>query len=515
MSTSIRRLTALAAAGLLALGGGAGLTAPPAAAAPPGYSVTGLDVSAFQGTIDWAAVATSGARFAYIRASEQAGTPDATFAANYAGAKANGLYAGAYHRARPDVSGGKAQADFFADNAQFTADGRTLPLMLDIEWPRANWTGLDACYNLTPSQLVSWIRAFVDEIALRTGRLALIYTNTNWWNPCTANDTSFSANQVFVARYQPSPLPLPAGWSTWSLWQYTSTGRVPGITGDVDLDVFNGDLAALAQLAGGTPNPPLASLLAEVNTRFVSAESAGTQPLIANRTAVGQWEQFTVVDAGGGFVALLARANGKYVTAESAGAKPLIANRAAIGAWEKFRIVGNTDGSVSLLANANNKYVTAESAGTKPLIANRTAIGLWERFYRIAPPVTMSLRAAANQRYVTTQSANGLPLIANRASIGQWEQFTVIEAGGGFVALLARANGKYVTAENAGASALAANRAAIGPWEKFRIVSNTDGSISLLANADNKYVTADGGTQPLIANQAANGTAERFAIVTY
>jgi len=127
----------------------------------------------------------------------------------------------------------------------------------------------------------------------------------------------------------------------------------------------------------------------------------------------------------------------------------------------------------------------------------------------------MSLRAAADQRYVTTQSANGLPLIANRTSIGQWEQFTVIDAGGGFVALLARANGRYVTAENAGAGALIANRTAIGSWEKFRIVGNTDGSISLLANANNKYVTADAGTQPLIASQAANGTAERFATVTY
>jgi GH25 family lysozyme M1 (1,4-beta-N-acetylmuramidase) len=59
-----------------------------------GYAITGIDVSAYQGAIDWGAVAAGGAKFAYIRASEQQGIPDAYLAANYQGAKANGLYAG-------------------------------------------------------------------------------------------------------------------------------------------------------------------------------------------------------------------------------------------------------------------------------------------------------------------------------------------------------------------------------------------------------------------------------------
>ena len=76
------------------------------------------------------------------------------------------------------MSGGKAQADFFLDNAQYVSDGRTLPPMLDIEWPRSTWPGLNACYNLTPTQLSAWIRDFVDEVARRTGRLAIIYTQS-------------------------------------------------------------------------------------------------------------------------------------------------------------------------------------------------------------------------------------------------------------------------------------------------------------------------------------------------
>ncbi len=122
------------------------------------------------------------------------------------------------------------------------------------------------------------------------------------------------------------------------------------------------------------------SLRAMANNRYVTAESAGTHPLIANRTIVNGWETFDIVDLGGGYVALYSHADARFVTAESAGTKPLIANRSAIGAWEKFRLISNTDGTVSLQSNANGRYVTAESAGAQPLIANRTAIGAWEKF---------------------------------------------------------------------------------------------------------------------------------------
>jgi hypothetical protein len=87
-----------------------------------------------------------------------------------------------------------------------------------------------------------------------------------------------------------------------------------------------------------------------------------------------------VLDAGGGTVALRAHANNDIVTAENAGTQPLIANRTAIGLWETFQLVHNGDGSFSLRALVNNRYVTAENAGSDSLIANRTAIGPWEEF---------------------------------------------------------------------------------------------------------------------------------------
>jgi hypothetical protein len=131
---------------------------------------------------------------------------------------------------------------------------------------------------------------------------------------------------------------------------------------------------------GGGGTSMVVSFRAYANGRLVTAEHAGAQPLIANRTAIGGWEQFDLIDLGGGNVALRAHANGRYVCAESAGAQSLIANRAAIGPWETFQLSHNPNGSVSLKAVVNNQYVCAQNAGAAALIANRTAIGGWEQF---------------------------------------------------------------------------------------------------------------------------------------
>jgi hypothetical protein len=122
------------------------------------------------------------------------------------------------------------------------------------------------------------------------------------------------------------------------------------------------------------------SLRSRANTMYVTADNAGASPLIANRTAIGTWEQFDLLNVSSGTIALRAHANTMYVTADNAGASPLIANRTAIGTWETFQLIHNSNGTVSLLALANTMYVTADNAGASPLIANRTAIGTWEQF---------------------------------------------------------------------------------------------------------------------------------------
>ncbi|HVI47036.1 MAG TPA: M57 family metalloprotease [Chitinophaga sp.] len=123
------------------------------------------------------------------------------------------------------------------------------------------------------------------------------------------------------------------------------------------------------------------SLQAAINGKYVCAENGGANPLIANRTAVGLWEKFVVLDAGNGLISLRAVVNNAYTCAENAGASPVIANRGAVGLWEKFRWINNADGTISLQAFVNNSYVCAENAGANELVANREAIGAWEKFY--------------------------------------------------------------------------------------------------------------------------------------
>jgi len=131
----------------------------------------------------------------------------------------------------------------------------------------------------------------------------------------------------------------------------------------------------------GTAGNRVVSLRAHANGNYVTADNAGASPLIANKTAVGTWEQFDLVTNADGTISLRAHANNKFVTTPNAGGSALIASAASVGgAWEAFDLISNADGSKSLRAKSNNQYVTADNAGASPLIANRTAIGGWEEF---------------------------------------------------------------------------------------------------------------------------------------
>ena len=128
------------------------------------------------------------------------------------------------------------------------------------------------------------------------------------------------------------------------------------------------------------PNLAVISLRAHADGDYVTAEDGGGSSLIANRTAIGFWEEFDEINEGNGYIALRAHANGLIVTAEDAGAQPLIANRTVVGSWETFQLISNPDGSISLKADANGDYVAAATSDTQPLIANGTSVGANEEF---------------------------------------------------------------------------------------------------------------------------------------
>ncbi|WP_237760046.1 GH25 family lysozyme [Arthrobacter alpinus] len=204
-----------------------------------------MDVSGYQPSIDWSAEAAKGAKFAYVKASEGIDIKSKYFSSQYTGSRNVGMVRGAYHFAWPGVTSASAQADFFVNNGgQWSADGWTLPPLLDVEYNPYGEFG-NSCYNLSTGQMVSWIRAFSDRILARTGRLPMIYTTSDWWKTCTGDNASFGANGLHIAAYNTwGPEPLPAGWSGYKMWQYSDQGPFAG-----DSNVWNGSLSALKLFA--------------------------------------------------------------------------------------------------------------------------------------------------------------------------------------------------------------------------------------------------------------------------
>jgi GH25 family lysozyme M1 (1,4-beta-N-acetylmuramidase) len=210
----------------------------------PDGAVPGMDVSSHQGEVDWSQSWNDGARFAYVKATEGTGYLSPTFEQQYVGSHDIGMIRGAYHFALPDRSDGATQADFFIDNGgAWSADGRTMPPALDVEY---NPYGED-CYGLDQAGMTAWIKSFSDQVFARTGRHPMIYTSTNWWNKCVGGSGDFSStNPLWIARYAEAIGELPAGWGFHTIWQWQAAGLFPG-----DQNVFNGDQEQLNRMALG------------------------------------------------------------------------------------------------------------------------------------------------------------------------------------------------------------------------------------------------------------------------
>lgn len=218
-----------------------------------------MDVASFQhpngAPIGWTQVAGAGYKFAAIKATEGPYYTNPYYASDVTEAKAAGLYVAGYHFAIPNAGDDAVnQADYAVEKGSYTADGHTLPLMLDLEYdPYTSSDHTNQCYGLTPSAMVSWIGTFGDEVQRLTGQVPIIYTTADWWNACTGKSSAFSSDQLWIASWQTSSPVLPAGWPDWTFWQYTSAGSVPGITntgtdatvGTTDLDYFNSNVIDL------------------------------------------------------------------------------------------------------------------------------------------------------------------------------------------------------------------------------------------------------------------------------
>lgn len=266
-----------------------------------------LDVSHYQGTIDWSAVVTDSLPSAgpivavWAKASEGSRYVDATFATNRDGARAAGLLVGGYHFARPsgEIADAVDEARHFA--AQLTAVRCDLPPMLDVES-----TLLDHAATAT------WTLTCALEIQRLIGVRPMIYTGAYFTGPHGMTDVRLAAFPLWLAAYPagstPDPDPaalrlprLPEAWQRWAAWQFTSSSSIEGIAGRCDANVVDAAwldsvLPAPLPTPTPTPTPPLTK---GDDMRFIRLRGNHTQwlshPLLAPRPVASPAEKASYV----------------------------------------------------------------------------------------------------------------------------------------------------------------------------------------------------------------------------
>jgi lysozyme len=193
-------------------------------------AIAGIDLSKWQGVVDFAKIKAAGTVYVFIKVTQGATGVDPDYARNIADARHAGLYAGSYHFYTTDHD---AQSQFANLSAHLDLKPGDLPPVVDIEILSS-----DSLPNLTDE-----LKKLLDLIEGKYGVEPILYSGANFANEYL---TGFGAYPLWLAEYTAAPVPkLPSGWSVWTFWQYSQTGSVAGVNGTVDLDRFNGTLDQL------------------------------------------------------------------------------------------------------------------------------------------------------------------------------------------------------------------------------------------------------------------------------
>ena len=318
----------------------------------------GIDVSDYQGTIDWVAVKNSGISFAWAKATEGYTANQINYATYAVNAKAAGVLFGTYHYARPDLHPGaigaqtEAQHMWSVSSNYIKPGGFYLQPMLDIE---ADLTGA----GYTTATLSQWVNDFCNYLVLvaNSNGIAIkpvVYTYVSYSS--TWLNTTVTNWPLWMAQYPVSPLPQtgnPSGtapWpaGSWQCWQYSSTGVVPGIAGNCDLDVCITSNALTSLVIGG-----------------LGAPSLTTQPILHRATDIGGSVSFAATAAGNAPLKYQWRLNGVNISNATNAALNLV-NAQTNNSGFYTLVVTNSSGAatsspVSLLVYPQQAQVFADN----------------------------------------------------------------------------------------------------------------------------------------------------------
>lgn len=200
----------------------------------------GIDVSNWQRDIDFSQVKSSGIQIVYVKATEGVTFTDSKAKQNYTQAKANGLLVGFYHFFRAkDEANAKAQAQFFINSIK------------DLEPDCKYALDVETTEGLDKNTLSNLAKTFIDEVSRITNKPCIIYTYTNFID---TNLTDVLKNvPLWVANYGVNAPANNSIWQNWAGFQYSSSGNVAGIEGNVDMNEFTNDvlIARTSNNSGG------------------------------------------------------------------------------------------------------------------------------------------------------------------------------------------------------------------------------------------------------------------------
>ena len=199
--------------------------------APHRYDVHGIDVARFQDSVNWHAARDAGVQFAFIKATEGGDMLDPRFGDHWRGARSASIPRGAYHFFYFCTSAAD-QARWFVRHVP--REVGSLPPILDMEWNAFSPT----CRKRPPGEIVRReAKVFLDTLELHYGQRPIIYTTPEFYR---VNEMQQMEGEEFWLRSTAEHPREVYPSQHWSFWQYTGTGTVPGINGDVDLNAFSG-----------------------------------------------------------------------------------------------------------------------------------------------------------------------------------------------------------------------------------------------------------------------------------